>query len=119
MVKNLTTEEFKNEIFNYEENEEWAFKGDIPVVIDFHAEWCGPCKTVGPVLEEIDDELDGKINLIKIDIEKEQELAGIFGIRSIPSILFVPKEGQPQMAQGAIPKNTIMEIIDKIMDIKN
>ncbi len=89
--------------------------GSLPCVIDFYADWCGPCKAIAPVLEELAAEYDGQIYIYKIDTEAEQELAAMFGIRSIPSLLFVPMEGQPRMAQGALPKNTLKEAIDEVL----
>ena len=88
-------------VFNYEENKEWKFEGDKPCIIDFYADWCGPCKMVAPILEELSEEYKGKVDIYKVDTEVEQELSAAFGIRSIPSMLFVPQDEQPQMAQGA------------------
>lgn len=118
MIKNLTTQQFKEEIFNYQENNEWAYEGSTPIIIDFYADWCGPCKTIAPILEEIDSELDGKIDIIKINVDEEPELGGAFGIRSIPSLLFVPLEGQPQMAMGAIPKDELLRAIKEILNVE-
>ena len=99
--------------FNYEENKEWKYEGELPSVIDFYADWCGPCKMIAPIIEELSQEYDGKVNFYKIDTEAEQELAGAFGIQSIPSLLFIPKVGKPQMAAGALPKETMKEVIEK------
>lgn len=110
---NLTTEKFKTDIFNYEESQEWNYKGELPTIIDFYADWCGPCKMVAPVLEELSDEYAGKINIYKVNTEVEQELSAAFNIRSIPSILFIPKDKQPMMQAGALPKNVLSEIIEK------
>lgn len=118
MSEQLTKEKFLNEVFNFEENSEWKFEGDLPCIIDFYADWCAPCKMVAPVLEEIADEYDGKLNVYKVDTEKEQELAGAFGIQSIPTILFVPKEGKPQMAAGALPKETIVQAINEVLEVE-
>lgn len=115
MTQHLTKAEFLEKVFNYEVNKEWKFEGDLPVIIDFYADWCAPCKMVAPVLEELSNEYEGKIRVYKIDTEAEQELAAAFGIRSIPSILFIPKEGQPQMAQGALPKPSLEEAITKVL----
>lgn len=110
---NLTTEKFKTDIFNYEESQEWNYKGELPAIIDFYADWCGPCKTVAPVLEELSEEYAGKINIYKVNTEIEQELSAAFNIRSIPSILFIPKDKQPMMQAGALPKNVLSEVIEK------
>ena len=110
----LTTELFKSEVYDYTKSEDWNYKGEIPAIIDFYADWCGPCKTVAPILEELSKEYEGKIKIYKIDTEAEQELSTVFGIRSIPSILFVPTGGkQPMMQAGALPKNALKEIIEK------
>lgn len=115
MVEHLTKETFQEKVFNFEVNKDWKFAGDKPAIIDFYADWCGPCKMVAPILEELSKEYDGKIDIYKVDTEAEQELAAVFGIRSIPSILFCPAEGQPQMAQGALPKNTFKQAIDDVL----
>ena len=115
----LTKEEFLKKVVNYETNpNEWIYLGDKPCLIDFYADWCGPCKVVAPILEELAKEYDGQIYIYKIDTEKEQELAGAFGIRSIPSLLFVPMTGKPQMSLGAMPKNQLKEAIDKLLVTK-
>ena len=111
----LTAETFKEKVFNYETNKEWKYEGIQPCIIDFYADWCGPCKAVAPVLEELADEYDGKLIVYKVDTDKEQELAGIFGIRSIPSILFVPITGQPQMSVGAMSKSGFIQAIDNVL----
>ncbi len=120
-LEHLTKQTFLNKIFNYEVNKEWKFEGDLPALIDFYAEWCGPCKMVGPILEELSIEYEGKINIYKIDTDAEQELASAFNIRSIPSMLFVPVKGQPQMAVGALPKdalkNAIAEVLLQVQDL--
>lgn len=113
MVEKLTKETFLQKIFNYEKNREWKFEGELPAMIDFYADWCGPCKMVSPVIDELSEEYAGKVNFYKIDTDAEQELAMAFGIRSIPSLLFIPKDSQPQMAVGALPKETLIEIIEK------
>lgn len=108
--------DFLKKVANYEANpNEWKYLGDKPALIDFYADWCGPCKAVAPVLEELAKEYDGEIYIYKIDTEAELELSALFGIRSIPSLLFVPMNGTPQMAQGALPKNALKEAIDKVL----
>ena len=111
----LTKETFLEKVFNFEKNKEWKFEGELPCLIDFYADWCGPCKMVAPILEELSEEYKGKINIYKIDTEAEQELSAAFGIRSIPSLLFCPADGQPQMAQGALPKDTLKQVIDEVL----
>jgi len=108
----LTTEKFKEDIFDYTQEKEWKFKGDKPAIIDFYADWCGPCKMIAPVLEELSEE-HKEVNIYKVDTEVEQELSSVFQIRSIPSMLFIPMEGQPMMQAGALPKGTLEEIIEK------
>lgn len=119
MSEHLTKSTFLNKVFDYENNQDWNFAGELPCLIDFYADWCGPCKMVAPVLEELAEEYKGKINIYKIDTEAEQELAAVFGIRSIPSLLFCPKGDKPQMAQGALPKSALKEAIDKILLAEN
>jgi thioredoxin len=118
MVEHLTKETFKAKVFNFEKNTDWKFEGDKPAVIDFYADWCGPCKMVAPVLEELAKEYDGKIDIYKVDTEAEQELAGMFGIRSIPSILFVPMDEKPQMAAGALPKESFKEAFKDVLKVE-
>ena len=114
-MEHLTSQTFKEKIFNYDINKEWKFEGDKPCIIDFYADWCGPCKMVAPILEDLSNEYDGKIHIYKVDTDKEQELASVFGIRSIPSILFIPKNGQPQMSMGAMPKESFVKAINEIL----
>ncbi len=114
-LEHLTKQAFLDKVFNYEVNKEWKFEGELPAIIDFYADWCGPCKMVGPILEELSKEYAGKINIYKIDTEAEQELAAAFNIRSIPSMLFIPKTGQPQMAVGALPKDALKNAISEVL----
>jgi thioredoxin 1 len=117
-VVHLTTQEFKEKVFNYETSKEWKYAGTLPAIIDFYADWCGPCKIVAPILEDLAKEYQGKIMVYKVDTENEQELAAVFGIQSIPTLLFIPKEGQPQAAMGALPKQTFEKVINDIL-LKN
>jgi len=112
MPEHLTKETFLEKVFDFENKKEWEFQGDLPAVIDFYADWCGPCKMVAPIVEELSEEYEGKVNFYKIDTEDQQELAAAFGIQSIPSILFIPLEGKPQMAAGALPKETFNQVLD-------
>jgi len=118
MLEHLTKETFKEKVFNWEENKDWKFEGDLPCLIDFYADWCQPCKIVAPILEELSEEYDGKLNIYKVDTEDQQELAAMFGIRSIPSLLFVPKDGQPQMAQGALPKDSLKKAMKDVLNVE-
>lgn len=112
----LTKADFLAKVADYEKNpDEWKYLGDKPAIVDFYASWCGPCKAIAPILEELAAEYADRIVIYKVDTEREQELAALFGIRSIPSLLFVPMEGKPQMAQGAMPKTSFKEAIDKVL----
>jgi len=115
MIEHLTLDTFKTKVFNFTDNKEWKFEGEIPCIIDFYADWCGPCKMVAPILEELATEYNGKLNVYKVNTEDQRELAGIFGVQSIPSLLFVPKEGQPQMAMGALPKETFIKAFKDVL----
>lgn len=116
LVKHLTKAEFLQKVYNYEKNPDaWKYEGDKPAIIDFYATWCGPCKMIAPVLEELAKEYEGKIVIYKIDTDKEKELASAFGIRSIPTLLFIPKSGDPQVAQGAMPKEGLKKAIDDFL----
>jgi thioredoxin len=114
-MEHLTLDTFKQKVFNFEINKEWKFEGDKPCIVDFYADWCGPCKMVAPIMEELSQEYKGKVDIFKVDTEAEQELAAIFGIQSIPSILFIPKSGKPQMAAGALPKDAFIQAINEIL----
>jgi thioredoxin 1 len=114
-VVHLSTQDFKDKVFDYETEKEWKYKGSLPAILDFYADWCQPCKMVAPVLEDLALEYAGKIMVYKVNTENEQELASVFGIQSIPTLLFIPKEGQPQSAMGALPKQTFEKVIKDIL----
>ena len=116
-MEHLTKETFQKKVFNFEVNKEWKFEGENPCIIDFYADWCGPCKMVAPVLEELAKEYEDKVNIYKVDTEDQQELAAAFGIRSIPSMLFCPKDDKPQMAVGALPKDSIVTAIKDVLKV--
>ena len=116
-LEHLTNETFKEKVFNYEANKDWKFEGDTPAIIDFYADWCGPCKVIAPILEELQEEYGDKINIYKVNTEEQRELSSVFGVQSIPSLLFVPKEGQPQMAMGALPKETFKQAISEVLSV--
>lgn len=118
MSERLTKETFLQKVFNYEQNNEWKYEGDLPAIIDFYADWCGPCKMIAPILEEISEEYKGKMHVYKVNTDEEQELAGAFGIQSIPSLLFVPKEEKPQMAAGALPKPTLLKAMKEVLNVE-
>jgi len=112
----LTKETFIQKVANFEANpKDWKYLGDKPCIIDFYADWCGPCKAVAPILEELAKTYDGQIYVYKINTDEQQELAGAFGIRSIPSLLFVPMDGKPQMSVGALPKAQMVEAINTLL----
>ncbi|MBP1672367.1 MAG: thioredoxin [Bacteroidetes bacterium] len=115
----LTKADFLKRVVDYENSpSEWNYLGDKPAIIDFYADWCGPCKQVGPILEELAEEYEGKLYIYKINTDVEQELAGAFGIQSIPTLLFVPLNEQPQMAMGALPKSTLKDVITNVLSVK-
>jgi thioredoxin 1 len=118
MVTHLTTSTFKEKVFNYEVNKEWKFEGSKPCIIDFYANWCGPCKMVAPILEELATEYGDKLDIYKVNTEEERELSSAFGIQSIPSLLFVPVSGQPQMAMGALPKETFKKAFKEVLNVE-
>ncbi len=118
MLEHLTIETFKQKVFDWEKNSEWKYEGNKPCLIDFYANWCGPCKMVAPVLEELQKEYGDKLVIYKVNTEEQQELAGLFGIQSIPSLLFVPLEGQPQMAMGALPKSTFEQAFNDVLKVR-
>ncbi|MBK7447161.1 MAG: thioredoxin [Ignavibacteria bacterium] len=116
-MEHLTAQTFREKIFNFEKEKDWKYEGDKPCIIDFYADWCGPCKIVAPLLDELSEEYSGKIDFYKVDTEAEQELSSVFGIRSIPSFLFIPLSGKPQMAMGALPKESFKQAITDVLTI--
>jgi thioredoxin len=114
----LTTVTFKEKVFDYDKSREWKYEGKLPCIVDFYADWCGPCKMVAPVLEQIAKDYEGRLLVYKVNTDEQQELAGAFGIQSIPSLLFVPKEGRPQMAQGALPRTALEQAIREVLAVE-
>lgn len=114
----LTGEVFKQKIFNYEINKQWKFEGNLPVIIDFYADWCGPCKQLSPRIEEIAKEYAGKIIVYKVDTDVERSVSKSMGIQSLPTLLFIPVKGQPRAAMGALPKETIVKAIHEVLLVK-
>ncbi len=118
-VQHLSAATFKKLVWDYSKNaDNWVFEGDLPVIIDFYADWCRPCKIVAPILDELAEEYKGKIRIYKINTEKEKELARVFNIRSIPAVLFVPENEKPQMSVGALPKPTFVQAISEVLKVK-
>ena len=121
-MEHLTLDTFKEKVcecgLDGGSETEWKYKGEIPAVIDFYADWCGPCKMVAPVLEKLAEEYAGKLHIYKIDTEAEQQLAGMFGIKSIPSILFIPVGEKPQMVNGALPKPEFVRLFKELLKVE-
>jgi thioredoxin len=118
MAEHLTKETFIEKIFDFEKEKEWKYKGNKPAIIDFYADWCQPCKMVAPIIEELSVEYKDKVDVYKINTEDQQELSAVFGVRSIPSLLFIPVDGQPQMSAGALPKDGFVNAFEDIFGIK-
>ncbi|MEA4919187.1 thioredoxin [Proteiniphilum sp.] len=112
----LTKADFLEKVFDYEKNPgKWVYNGDKPAIIDFYADWCGPCRIVSPILADLAEEYGDEIYIYKINVDKEGELAAMFGARSIPMFLFIPMDGDPQMGVGALPKKSFKEVIDTFL----
>lgn len=114
-VVHITAEEFKKNVFDYSKNKEWKYEGDKPCILDFYATWCGPCKMVAPILDELSVEYADKLIVYKIDTDQEQELAQAMGIRALPTIVFIPVNGKPQGSQGAMAKADFVKAINEIL----
>lgn len=117
-VVQLTNEAFKKMVFNYEKSKDWKFEGSKPAIIDFYADWCPPCRQLSPLVEEIAKEYSGRIDVYKVDTDKETTLAQALGITNLPTLLFVPAKGRPQVTMGAIPKDSLVKAINEILLIK-
>ena len=114
----MTNETFKKVVFNYDENKEWKFEGNKPAIIDFYADWCPPCRQLSPLVEEIAKEYSGRIDVYKVDTDKEKTLAQALGITNLPTLLFIPAKGEPQMTMGALPKDNLVKAINEILMVK-
>ena len=112
----LTTAEFKKKVIDFEKHpNEWVFEGKNPAIIDFFATWCGPCRRMSPTVDKIAKDYAGKIDVYKIDIDKEKQVAMVFGIQSVPTILFVPVTGKPTMQEGALDEASFRQAIREVL----
>lgn len=116
-METLNIETFKQKIFNFEKNKTWSFSGTRPAIVDFYADWCGPCRALSPILEEIARDYAGLIDIYKVDTEATPELAALFEVRGIPTLLFVPQQGDPALASGFVPKESLQKAIQDIFSI--
>ena len=117
-ITHLTNESFKKKVFNYDVSKQWKYEGEKPAIIDFYADWCGPCRVLSPIVQEIANEYAGRIDVYKVDTDVERLLSQNLGISSLPTLLFIPVKGQPQAAMGAIPKETFKKVIEEVLLIK-
>jgi thioredoxin len=117
-MEKLDKKGFVEKVFDFANEKEWKYRGTLPAIVDFYADWCGPCKMVAPILEKVAADYAGKLVVYKVDTDKEQELAGAFGIQSIPSLLFIPAQGQPQMARGALDRRGFDKAIAELLGVK-
>ena len=114
-VRYLTTEQFRERVFDYKNEKDWKFLGTKPCVIDFYTTWCGPCKRLAPIMEELSQKYCDQVVFYKADTERERELAHVFGISSIPQVLYIPTSGKPMLLKGLYPKDEIVKIIDDFL----
>lgn len=117
-IVNLTDDSFKQLVFNYEKNKEWKYEGNKPAIIDFYADWCAPCRQLSPLVEDLAKQYSGKIVVYKVDTEKEGKLTQILGIQALPTLLFIPMEGKPQVTMGALPKESLEQAVNQVLKIK-
>lgn len=117
-VVHITNEQFKKMVFNYDTGKEWKYLGNKPCIIDFYANWCGPCQIMSPRLDEISKEYAGKLIVYKVDTDKEQLLAASLGIQNLPTIVFVPQSGKPQVSLGVIPKESLVKAVNEVLQVK-
>lgn len=117
-MEHLTLETFKNKVFNFEKDQHFNFIGDKPVIIDFSAHWCNPCKQLHPILEDLSKEYEGKINIYEIDVEEEQELSQIFNVKSVPTLLFIPMNEEPKVLVGGIGKDKFKSLISEVLKVQ-
>jgi len=118
MTEHLTTAAFKEKVFDYEKNQEWEYRGTLPAIVDFWAEWCGPCKMLSPIIDEIARETEGKVLVYKVNADEESDVAQAFGVNSIPSLVFIPVGGTPQTFVGALPKRALMKAVKEVLKVE-
>jgi len=118
MTDKLSTAEFRKKIFDFEAGDSWKFEGELPVIVEFSAEWCPPCKVVAPVLEALSQEYEGKMKVYEVNTDEEAELAAVFGVHSVPTLLFVPRTGEPRMSVGALPRHQILKAMKDVMAVE-
>jgi thioredoxin 1 len=117
IIEHLTNESFKEKVFDYVHDSEWNYKGSLPCLIDFYADWCKPCRSISQMLEELAEEYKGKLFIYKVDTEQEIELAALFRVQSIPTLLFVPVSGPPKMALGALPRESFVKAFREVLNV--
>jgi thioredoxin 1 len=116
-METLNTSTFKEKVFNFETEKQWKFAGSLPTIVDFYADWCGPCRMLAPVLEEIAKEYEGKVQIYKVNTEVNPELSSLFRVRGIPALLFIPLNGKPSLSAGFMPKEALKEAIRDVLKV--
>lgn len=117
MIEHLNYKSFREKIYDFESNHKWKYEGKVPCLIDFYASSCDPCQKVDPLLDELSAEYKGKITIYKVDTEKEIDLKALFHVQSIPSLLFVPLKGTPQIAFGALPRESFVRAFTNLLKV--
>lgn len=113
-VKHLTYKEFLNKVWDFEKDPDtFVYQGELPAIVDFYADWCGPCRRVAPIMEKLAQEYDGKLLIYKVNVDQEKGLSSAFKVKSIPTVLFIPMEGQPMMQVGALPEESYRKVIEE------